>query len=121
MEPTVIEGDRIIVDLTYCRQTRPKPIDVFVIQNDGGDTVEGKDGLIAMNGGSLKEPYVDIGDVVDLHLKESQFAPLTVAPRELRLLGDNRDNTIDGRSAEFALITEDNFAGKVFYVVRQPQ
>src|SRR4029077_14520425 len=79
MEPTIIVGDRVIVDLTCYRESKPKPNDVVVIQRVGtflmkqvvatsGDTVEGKDDLGFVNRKLRQEPYVEhIGDVLHLN------------------------------------------------------
>jgi signal peptidase I len=129
MEPTVIVGDYVIADLTYYRESKPKANDVVVIQRGGtslikrvmatvGDTVEGKDDLVFVNGHLLKEPYVEhIGGA--LHV--NQFGPVNVMPQELFVLGDNRDNSIDSRAAEFGAVTESSVAGRVLYVVRRPK
>jgi signal peptidase I len=133
MEPTVIVGDYVIVDLTYYRESKPKPNDVVVIQRGGtslikrvvatvGDTVEGKDDLVFVNGHLLKEPYVEhIGDASHLSLNTKQFGPVIVLPGQLFVLGDNRDNSIDSRTAEFGPVTENSVAGRVLYVVRRPK
>ena len=133
MEPTVMVGDRAIADLTCYRESKPKPSDIVVIQRTGtflikrvvalgGDTVEGKDDLILVNGHPLSEPYVEhIGYELHLNLNTKQYGPLIVRPGELFVLGDNRDNSIDSRAAEFGSVTEDSVAGRVLYVVRRPK
>ena len=96
MEPTVKVGDRVIADLTSYRDSKPKSNDVVVIQRGGtflikrvvatsGDTIEGKDDLVFVNGHLLKEPYVEhIGDVLHLNLNTRQFGPVIVLPRPSR-------------------------------------
>jgi signal peptidase I len=70
MEPTVIVGDYVIADLTYYRESKPKPSAIVVIQRggtflikrvvaSGGDTVEGRDSLVLVNGHPLSEPYIE--------------------------------------------------------------
>lgn len=130
MAPTVIPGDRIIADLAYYRESKPEPNDIVVIQWNGtflikrvvalgGDTVEGKDDLVFVNGRSLSEPYAQHARDALLYLR--QFGPVKIAPGELFVLGDNRDNSLDSRSAEFGSVTESNVRGKVLYVVRRPK
>ena len=133
MEPTIIVGDRIIVDVRYSRESKPKPNDVVVIQRDGafsikrvvaasGDTVEGRDDLVFVNGKLLQEPYVEhVGDVLHLNQDMKHFSPVKVLPGELFVLGDNRDNSIDSRMAEFGPVREGSVTGRVLYVIRRPK
>lgn len=72
-----------------------------------------------MNGRSLSEPYAQHARDALLYLR--QFGPVKIAPGELFVLGDNRDNSLDSRSAEFGSVTESNVRGKVLYVVRRPK
>jgi signal peptidase I len=133
MEPTIIVGDRVIVDLTCYRESKPKPNDVVVIQRvgtflikrvvaTGGDTVESKNDLVLVNGKLRQEPYIEhIGDVLHLNQHTKQFGPMTVLPGQLFVLGDNRDNSMDSRIAEFGPVTEDSVVGRVLYIVRRPK
>jgi signal peptidase I len=130
MAPTVIPGDRIIADLACYRESKPKPNDIVVIQRNGtflikrvvalgGDTVEGKDDLFFVNGRLLNEPYIQRTGDASLNL--GQFGPVKIAPGELFVLGDNRDNSLDSRSAEFGSVTEGSVGGRVLYAVRRPK
>ena len=56
-----------------------------------GETVEGKDGHVFVNGRRLIEPYLDRGTTT------STFATLTVPPGHLWVMGDNRGNSSDSR------------------------
>jgi signal peptidase I len=88
----------------------------------GGDTVEGKGSLVLVNGHPLSEPYIEhIGYELHLNLNTAEFGPVIVGPGELFVLGDNRDNSIDSRAAEFGPVTENSVTGRVLYVVRRPK
>jgi signal peptidase I len=130
MAPTVIPGDRVVADLAYYKESKPKPKDVVIIQRNetflikrvvarGGDTVEGKNDLVLVNEHPLNEPYVQ--HTRDAFLSPKEFGPVEILPGELFVLGDNRDNSIDSRSPEFGSVTEQSVGGKVLYVVRRPK
>jgi signal peptidase I len=58
----------------------------------GGDTVEGRDGLVFVNGKKLAEPYVFPGD----HPAEQNFL-VTVPAGKLWVMGDHRSASSDSR------------------------
>jgi signal peptidase I len=74
MERTILKGDRIVVDFRQYRDSKPKFRDIILIRKDGlffvkrviavgGDTIEGKDGAIIVNGSRLEEAYIrHLGD-----------------------------------------------------------
>jgi signal peptidase I len=72
-----------------------------------GDTVEGRDNTIYINGSRLTEPYVD---------PESNFfadfGPVSVPDHEVFVMGDNRDQSLDSR--RFGTIDIDRAAGRAF-------
>jgi signal peptidase I len=69
-----------------------------------GETVEGKDGHVLVNGRRLIEPYLDAGTMT------STFAAATVPPGHLWVMGDNRGNSSDSRV--FGPITRASVAGR---------
>jgi signal peptidase I len=130
MAPTVIPGDRIIADLAYYHRSNPKPSDIVVIEKDGtflikrvvalgGDTVTCQNDFVFVNGNRLNEPYVQHTRDASFNVRE--FGPVKIARGELFVLGDNRDNSLDSRSAEFGPVTVESVDGKVLYVVRRPK
>jgi signal peptidase I len=67
MEPSIIVGDRVIADLTYYRESKPKPNDLVAIQRGrtflikrvvatSGDIVEGEDDLVFCEGKRAEGP-----------------------------------------------------------------
>lgn len=56
-----------------------------------GETVEGKDGAVYIDGRRLVEPYLPPNTIT------SDFAPLKIPAKHLWVMGDNRTNSSDSR------------------------
>jgi signal peptidase I len=69
-----------------------------------GETVEGKNGHVYVNGQELVEPYLPAGDVTN------DFAPVVVPKGDLWVMGDNRTNSSDSRV--FGPIKRDTVVGR---------
>jgi signal peptidase I len=127
MERTVLMEDRFIVDLEAYRHSKPKPHDVIVFRKDGtffvkrvlavgGDTIEGRYGMILVNYQQLEEPYVrQIGNA---SVELNQFGPVQIPMGQLFVAGDNRDDSEDSRWPAFGLVPEVSVAGKGLYITR---
>jgi len=105
MEPTLDEGDRILINRMVYHFREPESGDVIVFHSPvtegedlvkrvvavGGDVVAIRDGELYVNGVAQEEPY----------LLEQDFAgeyPETVIPDgQLFVMGDNRNNSGDSR------------------------
>ena len=126
MEPTIQRGDHIVVDARAFRSHHPQHQDVIVFYREGtfflkrvigvaGDTVEGRDGTVILNGHPLVEPYIQ-------HSKPPEFAsmysfdPAKVPLGKYYVIGDNRDVSLDTRSPEFGFVDGDSILGKALYV-----
>jgi signal peptidase I len=127
MQPTVLNADRILIDLRQYRVAKPNPHDIVIFHKDGlffikrvvaigGDTVESKDGVLFVNGHQLEEPYAQHVGNPPPELR--QFGPLQIPQGELFVVGDNRDVSRDSRLPDFGPIGEQSVAGKALYVLR---
>ena len=71
-----------------------------------GETVEGHDGGIYVNGQRLREPYVRQGAT------SSDFSPQRIPPDHVWVMGDNRPNSRDSRF--FGTVPESGIVGRAF-------
>lgn len=74
-----------------------------------GETVEGRDGKIFIDGRELREPYLDAT------VRTGSFGPVTVEEGELWVMGDNRGNSQDSRV--FGAIDQDTVVGRAIVKV----
>ena len=78
-----------------------------------GETVEGHDGYVWIDGKVLIEPYLADGTVT------SDFGPIEVEDGKLWVMGDNRGNSADSRV--FGQIEQDSIVGRAILRVWPPQ
>ena len=77
-----------------------------------GESVEGREGRVLVNGRQLTEPYLAQGTVT------STFGPVTVPDGMLWVMGDNRGNSADSRV--FGPIKQDTVVGRAVVRVWPP-
>jgi signal peptidase I len=80
-----------------------------------GETIEGRDGGVLINGRPLIEPYLR-AEVVT-----SSFGPLEVPPGHVFVMGDNRTNSHDSRFGDIGFIDIDTIVGRAVARVWPPQ
>ncbi|MCU1486274.1 MAG: signal peptidase [Actinomycetia bacterium] len=124
MYSTLDKGDRVLVNkLSYhvhdihrgdivVFERPPKVADSAIkdlikrVVGLSGDTVEGKDGKVYVNGKALDERYLDAGTTT------SDFPAQTIAQGQIWVMGDNRGNSEDSRF--FGPIDKDLVVGRAF-------
>lgn len=123
METTVMTGSRIIVNRLAYLSGEPKRGDIvtFYYPDDGktiylkrimglpGETIEGIDGIVYINGTALEEDYTEEKLLID-------FGPFTVPEDSYFMLGDNRNNSLDSRYWENPYVEKDEIIGKAEFI-----
>jgi signal peptidase I len=79
----------------------------------GGDTIEGREGVVYVNDVAVKEPYLPRGIVT------TDFPPQTVPAGQIFVMGDNRGNSDDSRS--FGPVDVDEVVGEAFLSIWPPK
>ena len=109
MVPTLEEGDRVLVNKLSYKLHDVNRGDIVVFERPPGEpdngikdlikrvialpgeTVEGRDGQVVVNGRYLEEPYLDEGP------SPTEFPPETVEEGKVWVMGDNREVSVDSR------------------------
>lgn len=124
MVPTLRPGDHLLVE-KMTTQGGWKRGDLLAFEApDGvlmvkrlvgrpGDRIAIRDGVLVVNGHSLRESYVDRGDVDGVY-----FGPVRVPAGHLFLLGDSRGDSVDSR--RFGAVPVDAVLGRVTVVLWPP-
>lgn len=123
MEPTLVEGDRVLVNRLVYHFRSPERGDIIVFQPPnqnggdpfikrvvavGGDTVAVHDGLLYVNGVPQDEPFIKEHPILD-------ETPETFIPTGyVWAMGDNRNNSGDSRV--FGPVSEDAILGTAFAI-----
>jgi signal peptidase I len=122
MEPTLMEGDRVLINRLVYHFRDVKSGDVVVFRSPvnrgedlvkrvvavAGDTVAVRDGSLYVNGVARVEPYL-----LEQHF-EGYFPETTVPAGHVFVMGDNRNNSGDSRL--FGPISTDSIIGGAFFI-----
>ncbi|AWV06814.1 signal peptidase I [Marilutibacter maris] len=126
MSPTLESGQIVIVRAGAYRARGPERGDVVLFAHPEygehwlqrviglpGETVSIEDCVLMIDGRALGEDYVAPGRAVEDY--SCRMAPLPVPQGQYLLMGDNRDNSMDGRM--MGPIAEDTLVGRVVRVL----
>jgi signal peptidase I len=107
----LVRGVRVVMEAVLLREPQPEEYIKRVIGLPG-DTVEGKNGIVYVNGRPLEEPYLRIGT------RTSDFGPVRITRHHLWVMGDNRGNSSDSRV--FGQIDDDTVVGRAILRIWPP-
>lgn len=119
METTVMAGDRILVNRLSYVFGEPERGDIvtFIYPDDGetlylkrilglpGETIEGKDGRIYIDGEPLEQDYTD-------EVSYDGFGPFQIPEGAYFMMGDNRNDSWDSRYWEHKFVKKEDIIGK---------
>ncbi len=123
MQPTLISGERLVVNKFIYRFRAPERNEVLVFKYPRdpsrdfikrviaveGDTIEINDGKVFLNGKLMDEPYI--------RDKTRGSYPLsTVPPNTVFVMGDNRNNSEDSRFKDVGFVSLEMLKGKAMVV-----
>jgi signal peptidase I len=125
MERTISRGDQLVADMRYYHSHRPEHSEVIIFLKDhtflvkrvvaiGGDSIQGKNNVILLNGKEQDEPYVEHTARAEDWMRN--FGPVTIPNGQYFVLGDNRDVSFDSRQEIFGLVEGSSIVGKPLYV-----
>ena len=127
MEPTMFVGDKFVIDKLYYRHHSPSPGDlVFMRRQDGttvkrvvavgGNTIQGTNREVFLNGQRLDEPFIQHKSRTNDYEWLDKFGPMAIPAGKYFVMGDNRDTSLDSRYSEFGLLDSQSILGKPLYV-----
>jgi signal peptidase I len=119
MQPTLIDGQRLIVGKAAYWFSEPQRGDIVIVRPPietsteyvkrliglPGDTIAVKGGKVYVNGVALVEPYIKESPA-------STFSPYVVPENHYFLMGDNRNHSNDSRSGW--TVTRQEIVGKAW-------
>ncbi len=127
MERTITRGDHIVADMRYYHSRRPERREIIIFLKDrnflikrviaiSGDSIEGQNNMIFVNGKEQGEPYVEhTSRTAELNWMIN-FGPIYIPNGRYFVMGDNRDVSLDSRSTEYGLVDDNAIVGKPLYI-----
>jgi len=125
MEPTLSDGDSLIVDKISYRFRDPKRFDIIVfpykhekntyyikrIIGLPGETVQVTDGYVYIDGQKLES---DTYGAEPIQSPQTAASPITLGEDEYFVMGDNRNHSSDSRDPSVGVIKRKDLMGRAF-------
>lgn len=130
MEPTLKEGEKILVNKLLYQWNAPKRFDIIVFRylyKDNeyyikriiglpGETVQIIDGKVYIDGKELDDPFGSI----PIEKAKRADKPITLGEDEYFVLGDNRNYSSDSRESDIGNVKRVQVLGKAFFKLWPP-
>ncbi len=115
MEDTLLVGDFLLGEKITFHFRNPQPGEIVIFEHPkikgrdlikrcvavAGDTIEVRDKILYVNGEKFKNPpkskYIDSNTYPRQYTPRDNFGPYVVPPKNIFMMGDNRDNSEDSR------------------------
>ncbi|WP_150272001.1 signal peptidase I [Paenibacillus tepidiphilus] len=127
MQPTLLEGEKLLISKISLQFTGPHRGDVVVLHDPStgldrkeylvkrvvgipGDIVAVKDHKLYVNGTLVPEPYIDT------EIEDADFAEVTVSAGEYFVMGDNRHAGASKDSRYFGSVPKVSIVGKALFI-----
>jgi signal peptidase I len=129
MEPGISVGDKFVADEHYYHHHPVGRCDLVIIRRPdglmvkriiaiGGDTIEGKERKIFLNGKLQDEPFVQHKFAPGADAGMDTFGPVAIPSGKYFVMGDNRDVSLDSRAPELGLVDARDIVGRPLYGYR---
>lgn len=125
MAPTLIDGQRVVLDKVSFRLRLPRRGELVAFHAPAdhaltlkrtvglpGDLVAIEDGRLRVNGRFAEEPYVDHRLVDSVY-----YGPVTVPPAAVLVMGDNRGESVDSR--RYGPVPTADLVGRVLWTAKR--
>lgn len=128
MEPTIYSGDRVLINNLIYRVKPPTYGDLIVFKPNGnenshyhikrvvglpGDTVTIESGRVFIDGELLSEDVLT-DKMLDAGVAQTE---VKLGEDEYFVLGDNRNNSEDSRSADIGNVRREDILGKAWFII----
>lgn len=127
MENTLMIHDRLLVNRLAYLKEGPQRGDIVVFHSDEGssgllikrviglpgETVEGMDGIVYIDGVALEEDYCKPDQVLEPFAAD--FGPFEVPEDCYFMMGDNREGSLDARFWENKFVSRKKILGKAYF------
>ncbi len=124
MEPTLQNGDNLIVDKLSYRFREPERYEIIVfpfkhaentfyikrIIGLPGDTIQVKEGYVYLNGEKLEESF----EKIDIGKEGIAIESITLGEEEYFVMGDNRNHSSDSRDSSVGVLTKEDLLGRAW-------